>query len=71
MGTTTSNPICQPWPECSKGSGTWYTRDQRSGLVGADYEALKQKEAIAMKAIHGNPKWKVGRKKRSINDQDE
>ena len=74
MGTTTSFP---PWPaqkaegRSAKGSGTFYTRGQRDGMVGGDYEALKQKEAIAMKAIHGKPAWKVGRKKRSINDQDE
>ena len=73
MGTTTSFP---PWPaqkaegRSAKGSGTFYTRGQRDGLVGGDYEALKQAEAL--KGIRGNPKWhKNGRKKRSINDQEE
>ena len=64
MGTTTTKPICQPWPRCSQGSGDFYMRDQKrkeGGAGGPDYEA---RVAQAMNGIRGNPAWKNGRKKR-------
>ena len=63
MGTTTTRPMCQPWPRC--GGHDFWGRDQRKregeGEHGPDYEA---KVAEAMNGIRGNPAWKNGRKKR-------